>query len=251
MKQRSRLVVSLVSLVLAAGCSRKAPQETLPDERAASPESRPPGTPHAGTPDAGTPDAGTPEPEEESSIGPAIGGVRIGGTAPLPDLKMLSVDGKHVSLADVRGKKGLLVVFTCNACPYVRAWEERIVTLGNEYIGHGVGVIAVNANDPGRVPEDGFEAMKTRAKERGMKYPYAVDGMSDLARAFGATRTPEAFLFGADGKLAYHGTIDDNAQAPNQVTEQYLKNALAAVVSGQPVPVPETKSMGCSIKFRS
>ena len=237
MRSRAVGLIGMASLALAVGCSRKeAPQETLPPARPAPPAATLPEVPH-------------PE-EEEASIGPAISGVRIGDAAALPDLKMLSVDGRQVSLAEVRGRKGLLVVFTCNACPYARAWEQRIVTLGNEYIGHGVGVIAVNANDPGLMPEESFEAMKARATERGMKYPYAVDGTSALARAFGATRTPEAFLFGADGKLAYHGTIDDNAQSPDQVTEQYLRNALAAVVSGEPVPVPETKSMGCSIKFR-
>ena len=229
--------MAFASLALLVGCARKAEQETLPPE---SPSARPP---------AATDE--TPPEEGEPSIGPATTGVQLGDTAPLTDVKMLSVDGSEVSLADIRGKQGLLVVFTCNACPYARAWEQRIVTLGNEYIGHGIGVIAVNANDPSVVAEDGYERMKMRAKERGMKYPYVVDATSSLARKFGATRTPEAFLFNADGKLVYHGTIDDNAQSPDQVTEQYLRNALAAVVSGAAIPVAETKSMGCSIKFRS
>jgi hypothetical protein len=142
------------------------------------------------------------------------------------------------------------VVFTCNHCPWAKAWEQRIVTIGNTYSKRGVGVIAVNPNDPSRYAEDDFTTMQKRAKQRGMKYPYVVDATSEMARAFGASATPEAFLFDAEGKLVYHGTIDDNAHEPQKVTARYLEDALNAVIGGKAVAVQETKALGCSIKFR-
>jgi peroxiredoxin len=168
----------------------------------------------------------------------------------MTDYAMKSVDGREVSLAAVAGKQGTLVVFTCNHCPYAVAWEERIVALGNEYATKGIGVIAVNSNDPAVVPGDSFDAMKDRARDKGMKFAYAVDEGSKLATAFGATRTPEAFLFDAEGKLVYHGTIDDNHKEPEKVSKTYLKDALAAVAGGKQVAVAETKAIGCSIKFK-
>jgi peroxiredoxin len=178
-------------------------------------------------------------------------GLALGDVAPLSDVKMKGVDGKELSIADVSGKKGTLVMFTCNSCPWVKAWEKRMVELGNAYAKRGIGVIAVNANDPEVKGEDGYAEMQKRAKQRGMRYPYVVDATSDLARAFGASHTPEAFLFDAKGKLVYHGTIDDNARKPDQVKQRYLRDALDAVLEGQAVPTAETKSLGCTIKFRS
>jgi len=99
-------------------------------------------------------------------------------------------------------------------------------------------------------PDDGFEEMQSRAKSRGMKVPYVVDDTSGVARAFGASVTPEAFLFDKAGKLAYHGTIDDNRQEPDKVKARYLKDALEAVAAGKKPAVPETKGLGCGIKFR-
>lgn len=174
----------------------------------------------------------------------------IGAALPMADVKMMNVDGKQLSFAEARGKKGLLVVFTCNACPWAKAWETRIVELGNAAAKQGVGMIAVNSNDPSVVAEDGYDDMKARAKERGMKFPYVVDATSGVARAFGATRTPEAFLFDKDGKLVYHGTIDDNAKEPKSVKSRYLSDAVSAVAAGKSVATAETKSLGCTIKFR-
>jgi peroxiredoxin len=175
----------------------------------------------------------------------------IGAAAPMTDAKMKNVDGKDVSIADVRGAAGTLVVFTCNHCPFAKAWESRIVALGNTYRAKGVGVIAVNANDPSVAPEDAYDVMKQRAQDKGMQFPYVVDATSNVARAFGATRTPEAFLFDKDGKLVYHGAIDDNKEDATKVDNPYLKNALEAVVAGKDVAVKETKSIGCGIKFHS
>jgi hypothetical protein len=174
----------------------------------------------------------------------------IGDEVPMASVKMKSVDGREFSIAEAAGKKGTLVVFSCNACPWAKAWEKRIVEIGNTYPKQGVGVIVINSNDPDRVAEDGYAVMQQRAKQRGMKYPYVVDATSGVARAFGATRTPEAFLFDVSGKLVYHGTIDDNAKQPGQVKERYLQDAIRAVLGGKEVAVPETKALGCGIKFR-
>jgi len=175
----------------------------------------------------------------------------IGASAPMSDVKMTGVDGKSLSIADVKGPKGTLVLFTCNSCPWVKAWESRIADLGNAYAKRGIGVIAINANDPSVKSEDDLAGMKARAKSLALEFPYVVDATSDVARAFGATRTPEAFLFDAKGKLVYHGAVDDNAREPEKVTERWLDDAMAATVAGKAVATKETKSLGCTIKFRA
>jgi peroxiredoxin len=181
----------------------------------------------------------------------SAGPLAIGTPAPAAATKMKSaLDGKSVSIADVAGKAGTLVVFTCNHCPFARGWERRIADLGNAYAKKGVGVILVNANDPAKYPEDGFAEMQARAKSLGLQVPYVIDDTSNVARAFGASVTPEAFLFDKAGKLAYHGTVDDNHTDPAKVTKRYLTDALDAVVAGKPPAVAETKGIGCGIKFR-
>ena len=174
----------------------------------------------------------------------------IGKSAPKADVKMANVDGKSLSIAEVKGEKGTLVIFTCNSCPWAQAWQSRIAELGNTYSKQGIGVIEINANDPGVKPEDDMAGMQERAKMLGLAFPYVVDATSDVARAFGATRTPEAFLFDAKGKLVYHGAVDDNGREPEKVAQRWLNDALAATVAGKAVTVKETKSLGCSIKFR-
>jgi peroxiredoxin len=175
----------------------------------------------------------------------------LGAAPPMADVKMKNVDGRELSIAEVRGTRGTLVVFACNHCPWVKAWEARIVALGNQYSKRGVGVIAVNSNDPAAFPEDDFATMQARAKERGMAYAYVVDATSEVARAFGASHTPEAFLFDRSGKLVYHGAIDDNAREPGKVKSRYLEDALKSVVAGKPVRLAEAKALGCSIKYRA
>jgi cytochrome oxidase Cu insertion factor (SCO1/SenC/PrrC family) len=181
---------------------------------------------------------------------PRAGALALGSTPPKDDVAMKNVDGRELDIAAVKGAKGTLVLFICNHCPWVKAWETRIAQIGNEGAKRGVGVIAINSNDPVSYPEDAYEAMQKRAKERGYRFPYVVDATSDVARAFGATHTPEAFLFDANGKLVYHGAIDDNARQPKKVKARYLRDALDAVVAGKPVSLAETKALGCSIKFR-
>ena len=175
----------------------------------------------------------------------------LGAKAPKADVAMKNVDGKPLTIAKAAGRKGTLVFFICNHCPYVKGWQSRIAEIGNAAQAQGIGVIAINANDPAAYPEDEFDVMVTRAKEVGYRFPYVVDATSDVARAFGATRTPEAFLFDAKGKLVYHGAIDDNAQHAEQATTHWLNDAVVAVAGGKPVALAETKALGCGIKFRA
>jgi peroxiredoxin len=174
----------------------------------------------------------------------------IGAAPPMSDVPMRGVDGRSVSIADVAGARGTLVIFTCNHCPWARAWESRIVELGNAYRERGIGVVAINPNDPAQQADDGYEPMRTRAREAGMRFPYVVDETSGVARAFGATRTPEVFLFDAQRRLVYHGSVDDNAHEPDAVQQRYLRDALEALLAGRPIAQATTRSMGCTIKWR-
>ena len=174
----------------------------------------------------------------------------LGDAAPMATVKMKSVDGRELSIADVAGAKGMLVMFSCNHCPYVKAWEDRIAAIGNGAPAQGVGVIVINANDPEAYPDDDYAAMQKRAQEKGFKFPYVVDATSDVARAFGATRTPEVYLFDAAGRLVYKGAIDDNAQDAAKVQHRYLADAIDALTAGRELGDRETKAIGCSIKFR-
>jgi len=175
----------------------------------------------------------------------------IGSPAPKADVAMKGVDGNDVSIRSAAGPKGTLVVFTCNHCPWAKAWESRIVEIGNAAVPEGIGVVAINSNDPAAYAEDSLEEMRKRAHERGMRFPYVVDSDSGVARAFGATRTPELFLFDAGGLLVYKGAVDDNAKDAAAVKERFLADAVAAVARGSAPKVSETKALGCSIKFRS
>ena len=181
---------------------------------------------------------------------PARAQLALGADMPSTAVKMKNVNDKELTLASQAGKKGTLVVFTCNACPWAKKWQDRVAEIGNAAAAAGLGVVAINSNDPSLNAEDGFAEMKKRSKALKMKFPYVVDATSDVARSFGATRTPEAFVFDASGKLVYHGTIDDNANEPASVKEFYLKDAVNAVAEGKAIETAETKAFGCTIKFR-
>ncbi len=174
----------------------------------------------------------------------------LGAKAPMQSTALKNVDGKDVTIASVAGKKGTLVLFICNHCPWVKRWQDRIAAVGNDAEKRGIGVLAVNSNDPAAYAEDSFEEMQARAKQVGYHFAYAMDQTSELARAFGATRTPEAFLFDAEGKLVYHGTVDDNAQDAKAVKDAWLREAVEAVAAGKAVATAETKALGCGIKLR-
>lgn len=175
----------------------------------------------------------------------------LGAAIPMKTTSLKNVDGKNITLASAAGKKGTLVFFICNHCPWVKAWQTRIASIGNGARSNGIGVVAVNSNDPSAYPEDSYDSMKKRAKEIGYKFNYVVDATSDLSRAFGASHTPEVFLFDAAGKLVYHGAIDDNAHDESAVEHRWLQQAVESVQSGKAVGVAETKALGCGIKARA
>lgn len=161
------------------------------------------------------------------------------------------VDGQTHKLGDYGDKNAVIVMFTCNHCPYVRAWEDRMVQIQADYADRGVQFIAINANDPVKYPDDNFEAMKARAAEKNFNFPYLHDESQEIAQAYGAERTPELFVFDRAGKLQYHGAIDDNYDNPAEVKEHYLRAALDAILVGETPPTAQTKPVGCTIKWKS
>jgi len=173
----------------------------------------------------------------------------IGLNAPIPkpEYKMKDVSGKEISLGEAKTAKGLLVIFSCNTCPYVKKSETRIKEYSDYCLSNGIGCILVNSNEAQRTEDDSFEKMTSYYNEQKLKCAYTVDAKSQLADAFGATRTPQVFLFNAKG-LVYKGAIDDNVKDPADVKDPYLKNALAALVKGATPSTQETKSIGCTIK---
>lgn len=175
----------------------------------------------------------------------------IGAKAPLTDVKMVSVSGKPVSLKDVAGNKGLIVMFSCNTCPYVLAWEDRFDDVAAAAKKAGIGMIAINANAAQHDGVDSIEEMKKRAASKGYTFEYAVDKNSVLADAFGATKTPHIYLFDANLTLVYRGAIDDNSKSPEKVTEPYLLNAIGELSAGKPVSKSISKALGCTIKRNS
>lgn len=177
-----------------------------------------------------------------------MGPLSIGDAAPLTEVVMTTTADETTSLADVAGENGLLVMFSCNTCPYVLAWEDRFNEIAARAEELGIGFIAVNPNEGARSGVDSMAEMKKRAAEAGYTFPYAVDENHQLADAFGATRTPEMFLFGGDMVLRYHGAIDDNAQNENAVKDRYLFDAMAAMAAGETIDPATTRSTGCGIK---
>lgn len=175
----------------------------------------------------------------------------IGADLPLGDTKMKDIGGKTVTLKEAKGKNGLLVMFTCNTCPYVIKNQERTNEICKYAADKGVGVVLVNSNEAQRNDADSYNAMKTYAKEQGYSWYYAVDENSALADAFGANRTPETYLFNKEGKLVYHGAIDDNPSDGANVTRYHLKEAINETLANRTVSVSTSKSVGCSIKRNS
>lgn len=175
--------------------------------------------------------------------------LHIGDAAPNTELKMKNTDGRSFSLDDVKGANGLCVIFSCNTCPYVIGWEDRYNDLAVYCKKNNVGFILVNSNEAKRGDDDSLEAMLAHAKEIGYgDYPYVMDADHVLADAFGATKTPDVFLFNSKMQLAYKGAIDDNMKEPAAVKQSYLTNAVASLVASKPCDPAETKAIGCSIK---
>ena len=169
----------------------------------------------------------------------------------LKPFQLKNIDGTSVSSEDLlKGAQAAAVVFWCNHCPYVLAWEERMVELGRTYGERGVAFVLINANNPLKYPEDDFPGMVQRHSEQAYPFPYLHDETQETARAFSAERTPEVFLFDSKGILGYHGRIDDNYEDPGAVRSSDLKNAIEALLAGEEPQTPETPPVGCTIKWK-
>ena len=177
-----------------------------------------------------------------------IDSLQIGGTMPKADTKMLDVSGKSVSIKDNLQENGVLVMFSCNTCPYVIKNEERIRTINKFALENNVGVIVLNSNEAYRTKDDSFEAMQAYAKEQQFNWSYVIDKNHEVADAFGANRTPECFLFNNQMTLVYHGAIDDSPADESAIKRIHLKEAINELKVGKEISVKESKSVGCSIK---
>lgn len=162
-----------------------------------------------------------------------------------------AVDGKNYGANNFTAKAPIVIFFSCNHCPYVQAYENRIMDLQNEFKSKGVQFVAINSNDAVAYPDDNFENMKKRAAERKFNFLYLRDEDQSVAKSFGATHTPHLFVFDEARTLAYTGRIDDNWQEPAKVQRRYLKEALDALTSGKKPVEPETFAIGCTIKWKN
>jgi len=172
----------------------------------------------------------------------------IGSSLPNPDTKMKDISGKEVSFKDAMKKNGLLVMFSCNTCPVVGKYQSRTIETAKFATDNGIGVILLNSNEATRSDGESFDDMKEYGKDQGYQFSYVLDNNSAMADAYGATRTPEVFLFDKSGKLVYHGAIDDNANGPDEVTRKHAKNAIEEMAAGKNVSTTKTRFVGCSIK---
>ncbi len=179
---------------------------------------------------------------------PPTEGYKVGDTA--ADFKLKNVDGKKLSLTDIKDAKGYIVVFTCNTCPYAVAYEDRIIALHQKYAAQGYPVVAINSNDKDVKPDDSYDKMKVRAKEKNFPFAYIYDETQEVAKTFGALKTPHVYILDKNRVVRYIGAIDDNSEDAAAVKEKYAENALDALVAGKDVAVKETKAIGCGIKWK-
>ncbi|MGI9470808.1 MAG: thioredoxin family protein [Rubripirellula sp.] len=168
----------------------------------------------------------------------------VGDAAPSWE-SLPGVDGKSHSLVDLRDAKAVVVVFTCNSCPYALDVEDRVIALHKKYQSKGVALVAINVN---KVEEDRLPAMKDKAKEKAFLFPYLFDESQQIARDFGATRTPEFFVLDGDRNVVYMGAMDDSPEG-REVKKHFVEAALDATLSGAKVEVGETIPIGCSVRF--
>jgi peroxiredoxin len=166
-----------------------------------------------------------------------------------PDFSLPGVDGKTYSLRSFQDKPVLVVMFTCNHCPYVQAYEDRLIAIQKDYADRGVQLAAISANETRNYPEDDFPHMVERAKTKDFNFPYLRDENQSVAEAYGAHYTPEIFVLDRERRLRYTGRIDDNWQNPKAAKSHDLRNAIDALLGGRAVSQPETHAMGCTIKW--
>lgn len=182
------------------------------------------------------------------SFMPDSGTYKVGDT--VENFKLQGVDDSWVSLSDYMGDEGVILVFTCNTCPYAQLYEDRLIDMHQNFEKQGFPLLAINPNDPGMKPGDSFKAMKERAGEKSFPYPYVMDIEQEVAPKYGATRTPEIFLLDKNMTLRYTGAIDDNPQDPSAVNTEYVSDAITAIKAGQDPEPTKTKAIGCGIKYR-
>lgn len=178
-------------------------------------------------------------------------GYKIGDEA--KDFKLKNIDNNMVSLKDSKDAKGFIVVFTCNHCPFAQAYEQRIIDLDKKYRPKGFPVIAINSNDPQIVPDDSFDNMVKTAKDKSYPFPYLFDDTQEIAKAFGATKTPHVYVLNKNKSkliVSYIGAIDNNTDDPNKADKKYVEDAVNQLLAGQTVTVTETKAIGCGIKWK-
>jgi peroxiredoxin len=172
--------------------------------------------------------------------------------APAPDFNLPGVDGKQWSLRDCLGQKGLLVMFICNHCPYVKAIRDRIIRDARELQDYGINCVAIMSNDPSDYPEDSFENMRKIAAEFDFPFPYLMDASQEVARAYGAVCTPDFFGYNAELQLQYRGRLDESRkEAASADVRRDLFEAMKQVAQTGQGPAEQIPSMGCSIKWRS
>ena len=172
----------------------------------------------------------------------------LGSTLPLGDVQMEDISYRNLSLNGVKGDNGLLVIFSCNTCPWVIKWEDRYPIVQELATQNDIGMILLNPNEDYRDKGDGMEDMILHAEKAGYALPYVLDKNHRVADAFGASRTPHVYLFNAEDTLVYVGAIDDNANSAADVEEFYVKDAIEQLSAGQDITRPSTKSIGCTIK---
>ncbi len=183
------------------------------------------------------------------AFAPANTQLSIGEKAPLADTKMKDISGKMLSLNDLKKENGLLVIFSCNTCPFVLGWEDKYSELGNLTEKNKMGMVLVNSNEGKRSSEDSFEEMVEHAKGAGYNTPYVVDKDSKLANAYGAKTTPHVYLFDGNMKLVYRGAINDKFDHKDATAKKfYLNDAINELAKGKKISKPETTERGCSIK---
>ena len=175
----------------------------------------------------------------------------LGSTLPLADVKMKEISNEDISMRDAVRKNGLLVMFTCNTCPYVVKNQQRTRDICAYALKNNIGVILLNSNEDARGSGDSFGAMQQYAKDQNYQWYYVVDKNNAVADAFGANKTPENFLFDKNMKLVYHGAIDDNPTDATSVARQHLKEAINELLAGKEIAVKESRSVGCTIKRKS
>jgi len=174
--------------------------------------------------------------------------IEIGKRA--PDFSLPGVDGKDYSLSSFKGKKVVVVMFTCNHCPYVQAYEDRLIAIQRDYAAKGVQLVAINANDEAGYPEDSFDNMVRRSKKKQFNFPYLRDEGQRVAHSYGAEYTPEVFVLNAKHEVRYIGRIDDNWQHPDKAHSHDLRAAINAVLTHKKVANPITHAIGCTIKWK-